>query len=114
MNLKSVLLAVQISVLLSLFGATTFYLQYIGLKNAYTESCLKDETTSKNTNSLPLAEEENETEKSSEEEESNDRVVHHIGMLIVISLPSKIGIATIHLMNFKEIHFEIVTPPPQA
>lgn len=116
MNFKKIIVALKISFLLSIFAAATFYFQYAALKKAYSISCTQDQASEKSAASLPLAEEESENEKSAseEEEQDDDRVFHHLEIISEQSLASTITLSTVHLLDFKEIHFEIVTPPPQA
>ena len=117
MKVNRIILALKISFLLSIFAAATFYFQYAALKKAYAISCSQDETSEKNSGSLPLAEEEeseNEKSSSEEEEQDDDRVFHHLEILSEQTSGLAIRQSTVHLLDFKEIHFEIVTPPPQA
>jgi hypothetical protein len=116
MKVKRIILALKISFLLSVFATATFYFQYAALKKAYSISYTQDQASEKSAASLPLAEEESENEKSSseEEEQDDDRVFHHLEIISYKATGSTINQSTIHLLDFKEIHFEIVTPPPQA
>ncbi|HEY5826259.1 MAG TPA: hypothetical protein VIT44_17935 [Cyclobacteriaceae bacterium] len=116
MKINRIILALKISFLLSIFAAATFYFQYAALKRAYAISCSQDEASEKSSGSLPLAEEEEtENEKSaSEEEQDDDRVFHRLEIISEQNSRSAIRLSTVHLLDFKEIHFEIVTPPPQA
>jgi hypothetical protein len=115
MKIKNIILILKVSFLLSVFAAATFYFQYAALKKAYSISCTKDQASEKNAASLPLTEEEEtENEKSSEEEQDDVRFFHRLEFIHEQSLSSTITFSTVHLMAFKEIHFEIVTPPPQS
>jgi len=116
MKVNRIILALKISFLLSVFAAATFYFQYAALKKAYSISCSQDQFSEQNNGSLPLAEEEESENKksSSEEEQDDDRVFHQLEILSEQRSGSTISQYTIHLLNFKEIHFEIVTPPPEA
>jgi len=116
MKIKQIILALKISFLLTLFGAATFYFQYASVKKAYSISSSKNQTTEKNSGTLPIAEEETENEKTSaeEEEQDNDRVFYDFELITEISSKVSITLSTVHSLDFKEIHFEIVTPPPQA
>jgi len=114
---RKTILALKISFLLSIFAAATFYFQYVSLKMAYSISCSQDPSPDDEDNApLPIAEEEPENEKSSseEEEQDDDRLFHHLEVISSQTFGSSITRSTIHLLDFKEIHFEIVTPPPQA
>jgi hypothetical protein len=115
-NFKRIILTLKISFLLSVFAAATFYFQYAALKKAYSISCSQDQASENGGASLPLAEEESENEKSAseEEEQDEDRVFHHLPTAIDKNSGCSITRSTIHLLDFKEIHFEIVTPPPQV
>jgi hypothetical protein len=114
-NFKKIILALKISFLLSIFAAATFYFQYAALKKAYSISCSQDQASEKSAASLPLAEEESENEKSSseEEEQDEDRVFHRLDIAADQNTGYSLTLLTVHLLDFKEIHFEIVTPPPQ-
>jgi hypothetical protein len=118
MNFKHIILILQVGFLLTIFGAATFYFQYAALKKAYTVCTSKNSTsaTEKNSGSLPLAEEENESTGSAteEEEQSNDRSLHEFDAIANMTTASLVRAATAHLFVFKEIHFEIFTPPPQV
>lgn len=116
MKINRIILALKISFLLSVFAAATFYFQYAALKRAYSISCSQDQASEKNTVPFPLAEEESENEKSSseEEEQDDDRVFHHLEIAADLDSGSITTLSTFHLLDFKEIHFEIVTPPPQV
>ena len=75
------------------------------------------QATEKTTGSLPLAEEETKTQNSSmeeEEERSDDRAIHELTIDFSRVTLSVITPSTSHLLSFKEIHFEVITPPPQA
>ena len=116
MKIKRIILALKISFLLSIFAAAIFYFQYTTLKKAYAVSYIENQTSEKNSDTFPLAEEESENEKSSseEEEQDDDRVFHHLEIVTEQNSVSSIALSAVLLLDFKEIHFEIVTPPPQA
>ena len=115
MKIKRLILALQITFLLTLFGAATFYFQYVSVKKAYTTSTIKNEKSDKNSCSQPLSEEESEAQTNFEEEEQNDvRAIHALKIAMTEISFSVISWATVHLFVFEEIHFEIITPPPQV
>lgn len=116
MKVNRIILALKVSFLLIVFGATTLYFQYAALKKSYFISCEKDQASEKSSDNTPLTEEETETEQSSNEEESqdDDRALHDLDILLTLNRGSSITLSTFHSLDFKEVHFEIVTPPPQA
>ena len=114
-KIKRFILAVQISFLLTLFGATTFYFQYVSVRKAVEASAAKSQKSEKNSCSQPLTEEESEAQTNSEEEEQNDiRALHELKLAMSEITFSMISWATVHLSVFEEIHFEVITPPPQV
>jgi hypothetical protein len=113
MKLKRTILILQVSFLLLTFGAATFYFQYASIKKNIESSTSK--TPGKQKCTLPIAEEESGNEDSNEEEgQDEDRVFHEGGINIFSTDHTAITFATISILDFKEIHFEIVTPPPQV
>jgi cytoskeletal protein RodZ len=116
MKIQQAIVILKISFLLTLFGSATFYFQYTSPKKIFTLTSSKsDDSKKSSSNNLPLAEEESENEKSTseEEEQDDDRAFHHQEVFTDQNISSIITLSTISILDFKEIHFEIVTPPPQ-
>jgi hypothetical protein len=113
MKLKQAILILQVSFLLMIFGAATFYFQYvIAKKNTEISST---QNASKEKSQLPITEEEGGSQDSNEEEsQDEDTIFHDSTINILIANVSVITFATVPVLDFKEIHFEIVTPPPQS
>ncbi len=98
--------------LLTIFGATTFYFQYVAVKKAY--EAAKNQKADKNACSQPLTEEESESQNSEEEEQNDIRALHELKLAMFQLTFSSVSWATVHHSVFEEIHFEVITPPPQA
>lgn len=116
---KNILLILKVSFLLTLFGSATFYFQYAGKPKRsilISSTSQKSQESQKDPNSVPLSEEETENEKSSgeEEQQDDDRALHYQIILTEENLTSSVILSQVHPLDFKEIHFEIVTPPPQV
>jgi hypothetical protein len=105
------LLALKVALLLTLFGATTFYFHYATIKKV--EAVAKNQKTDKNACSQPLTEEESETQ-STEEEQNDIRALHELHLAIAQLSFATISWATVYHPLFEEFHFEVITPPPQA
>jgi hypothetical protein len=114
MKMKRVIMLLQVAFLLMTFGAATFYFQYAFTKKKTEISTTQD--SSKEKNCFPIAEEEGGGQNTGEEEEEldEDRVFHQSNLNLHGKNVSIITFATVPCLDFKEIHFEIVTPPPQS
>jgi hypothetical protein len=113
MKLKRAILILQVSFLLMIFGAATFYFQYAVIKKNIESSASK--TSGKEKCALPIAEEENGEQDSNEEEAQDEDSFFHEGIINAFAANHcPITFATVSILDFKEIHFEIVTPPPQS
>jgi hypothetical protein len=114
MLLKRVLLILKISLLLVLFGVGSFYLQCGNFKKTYSLVSSEDQSPAEGSDDLPLSEEETEKSFPEEEEQDDDRTIHHLFVESDLNRQCIIALSTIHLFDFKEIHFEIITPPPEV
>jgi hypothetical protein len=113
MKLKRLIILLQVTFLLVTFGAATFYFQYAFIKNKTDVSTTQDSRSEKSC--FPIAEEESGNQSTGEEEEQDeDRVFHESKLNLLTENVSVITFATVPTLEFKEIHFEIVTPPPQS
>lgn len=106
-------MALKVAFLLTIFGATTFYFQYVAFKKTY-EAAARNQKADKNTCSQPLTEEEAESQNQEEEEQNDIRALHELKLAMFQLTFSSVSWATVHHSVFEEIHFEVITPPPQA
>lgn len=115
MSLRKTILVLKVSFLIALIGVATFYGQNSFIKkNIVTTSSSKDAPRKDNNGAQPINEEE--TKHASGQGQSNDeRDLHELFVISPFAQNTKTDFTELYnQMDFKEIHFEIITPPPQV
>jgi hypothetical protein len=105
--------------MIALIGVATFYGQNSFVKkNIVTTSSSKEAPRKDNNNNgaQPINEEETKHGNVSDGRQSNDeRAIHELFITSLFVRNTKTDFTNLyHQVDFKEIHFEVITPPPDV
>jgi|GEM_PF-4305650 len=117
MSLQKTIEIVKIVFLIALIGVATFCGQNSSVKKKFITTSSKEVPRKDNNGTQqPISEEENKNEDESDERLSNDeRDLHELFVTALFIQNTKTDFTDLyHQFDFKEIHFEIITPPPQV